>query len=159
MRKINFETEKYFECQGKKFFVTNSLGFARYRILQKISLEFGFSSSFEDIYNNQLKLVEYYNKHDYFNMSIVVYKNLEGIKNIEEKDDPAFRLCALFINEEGEDPTIYNEAMMKAKIDCWAKELEVSPFFYLAVSLVPAWMPAYQLLIRSGSKEEKEPIS
>lgn len=156
LRKIDFEKEKYFECGGKKFEVTDSLSFVRYRELQKLSLEFGFSATFEDIINNLKKTVELYNAHDYFNMSITVFKMLEGIKAIDDKDDPALRLCALFINEVDEDPTKYSDAMVKAKIDSWSKEMEVSPFFYLACSLIPAWMPLYQVAIQSGSKE-KEP--
>jgi len=156
MREIDFSKENYFECDGRKFFKTDSLSFARYRELQKIMIEFGFSATFEDIFNNLKTAVEYYNKHQYFDMSIVLYKIQEGIKNIETKDDAALRLCALFINEEGEDETKYNEGMMKAKIDCWAKELAVSPFFYLASSLIPGWMPAYQLVIHGGSEKEAE---
>jgi hypothetical protein len=155
LRRIDFSKEKYFECDGKKFEVTESLSFTRYRELQKISLEFGFSATFEDIFNNLKTGIDYYNKHDYFNMSITMYKIQEGIKNLEMKDDPSLRLCALFINEENEDPTKYSEAMMKSKIDSWGGELEISPFFYLAASLVPGWMPSYRLLIQNGSEEKK----
>ena len=156
LRKIDFDTEKYFECGGKTFYITDSLGFTRYKELQKISLEFGYSASMADVFNNLTKAQEFYNEHDYFSMSIVLYKIQEGIKNLEDKDDPALRLCTLFINEADEDTTTYNAALMKAKIDCWAKELEVSPFLSLAVSLVPGWMPAYEVSIRDGlEKEEK----
>lgn len=156
LRSIDFSVEKYFECQGKKFFVHDSLSFVRYRELQKLTIEFGFSVTFEDIFNNLTKAVDFYNKHDYFNMSITIYKIQEGIKGIETKDDPALRLCALFIDEDGEDPTVYSEPAMKAKIDCWGRELAVAPFFYLAASLVPNWMPSYLLTIQSGSKKVKE---
>ena len=156
LRKIDFGKEKYFECDGRKFYVNESLSFARYRELQKISLEFGFSATFEDIFNNLAKSIESYNKHDYFNMSITIYKIQEGIKNLPEKDDPALRLCALFINEENEDSTVYNEGVMKSKIDCWGKEIEVNGFFYLAASLVPGWMPFYLVSTQSGLEEEKK---
>jgi hypothetical protein len=156
LRKINFETEKIFTCDGKEFEVTETLSFTRYRELQKIMLEFGFSATFEDIFNNLGKAVESYNKHDYFNMSIILYKMQEGIKNLETKDDPSFRLCALFINEKDEDPTKYSEALMKSKIESWGKELEVTGFFYLAASLVPSWMPAYSIVSQGGSEEEKK---
>jgi len=150
LRQIDFIKEKNFECDGRKFEVTESLSFVRYRELQKIMIEFGFSATFEDIFNNLKKAVDLYNKHDYFNMSITVYKIQEGIKNLEEKDDPALRLCALFINEPDEDPTKYSDAMVQSKIESWGKEIEVNGFFYLAASLVPGWMPAYQLVIQSG---------
>jgi len=150
LRKIDFEKEKSFECGGRKFFVTDSPSFIRYREMQKIMIEFGFSASFEDIFNNLAKAIEFYNKQDFFQMSIIIYKIQEGIKNLETKDDPALRLCALFINEENEDTTKFNEAEMQSKIDCWASELEVFPFFCFANDIVPRWMPAYQLVIQSG---------
>ena len=156
LRKIDFEKENHFKCGGKEYFVIEDPGFIRFRELQKISLEFGYSATFEDIFNNLKSAVDSYNKHDYFNMSIVLYKIQEGIKNLEEKDDPALRLCALFIVEKDEDLTICNAAMMKAKIDCWAKELEVGPFLSLAVSLSPGWMPGYQMFIRNGLNQPKK---
>ena len=157
MRKLDFEKERYFECGGRHFEVTESLSFVRYRESQKIMLEFGFSSSFQDVYNNLMAAVDYFNKMKYYEMSIVLYKTLEGIKIITDKDNPSLRLCALFINEKDEDPTKFSEAMMKSKIDCWAEELEVGPFFYLAASLVLGWAPAYELHIRNTLNLEKEP--
>jgi hypothetical protein len=64
-------------------------------------------------------------------------------------------LCALFISETGEDVTVFDEAKMKDKIECWSKELDVSPFFHLAASLVDGWMPAYNITIRNTLNEEK----
>lgn len=154
LRKIDFSREKYFECGGKKFFVTDSLSFVRWRILQKISLEFGYSATFEQMFDNLKSAVASYDKHEYFNMSVTLYKIMEGIKNLEDKDDPALRICGLFVNEENEDPTVYSDALIQAKIDCWAKEISVDSFFYLAASLIPGWMPAYQILIRNGSEKE-----
>jgi hypothetical protein len=62
----------------------------------------------------------------------------------------------LFINEKDEDTTVVDEKKMKEKIDCWSKELEVSPFFHLAASLVDGWMPAYRLITRNTLKKESE---
>lgn len=156
LRKIDLLTEKYFECDGKKFYVTESLSFVRWRILQKISLEFGYSATFEDIFKKLGETLDAFNRHRYDEMCVIVHNVMNGIKNIEDKDDPALRLCALFINEEDEDPTVYNEALMQAKIDCWGKEILVDSFFYLAASLIPGWMPAYQILIRNGSEKEEK---
>ena len=156
LRKIDFIKEKNFECGGRKFHIDESLSFDRYKELQKIGIEFGFVATFEDIFKNLTKAIEAYNKHDYFNMSIVIYKIQEGIKNLEDKDDPALRICALFINEEDEDISAYNEALMKSKIDCWGGELSIDPFFYLAASLVPYWTNVYELHIRNGLQEAKD---
>lgn len=155
LRTINFE-DKVFECGGRKFFIRESLSFVRYRELQKISLEFGYSATFADIFNNLGKAVESFNKHRYDEMVITIHNIRTGIAKLESKDDPALRLCALFIDEEGEDPTVYDEGKMSDKIACWGGELDSRPFFHLAASLVLGWMPAYLLTIQNGSKEESQ---
>lgn len=154
LRKIDFEKDTDFECEGKHFYLTDSLGFVRYRKSQEIMLEFGFSASFLDIYHNLEIAKEYFDKGKYYNMAITHFKIMEGIKNLNEKDDPALRLCALFINEEDEDISKYDEALMKAKISCWASELEVGPFFYLAAGLVNHWTNAYEKAIQNGLAKE-----
>jgi hypothetical protein len=45
-------SEKHFECGGRKFYIQDSLSFNRYRELQKLNLEFGFSATFIDIFEN-----------------------------------------------------------------------------------------------------------
>jgi hypothetical protein len=151
LKTIDFDKESYFDCAGKRFIKTESISFNRFKEMQKILLELGFSATFVDIYNNYQKMIEAYNKHDYFAMSIIAYKSMEGIKNLEDKDHPALRLAALFINEENEDVTKYNEAEMKAKIDCWASELEVFPFIALAISIHEDWLKIYLKAMEGGS--------
>jgi hypothetical protein len=155
LRVINFDN-KHFECGGRKFYVKESLGFSRYRELQKINLEFGFSASFQDIFKHVREAWDFLNHTKLGEAAVVLHSIMFGVVNLEEKDDPALRLCALFIDEEGEDPTIYDEGKMREKIECWGKELDTLPFFQLAANLVPHWINAYQNVTQSGSKEEKQ---
>jgi hypothetical protein len=143
-------SKKHFECQGRKFYVKESLSFARYREMQKINLEFGYSASFHDIFKNIKTAWEYLNQTKLGEAAVVLHNVMYGVVSLEDKDDPALRLCALFIDEEGEDPTIYDEAKMKEKIDCWGKELDTLPFFQLASNIVPNWMQAYNLVLNDG---------
>lgn len=157
LRKLDFEKDKYFECGGRKFYVHDTLSFVRWREMQRINLEFGYSASFIDIYNNLDKAVQEFNKHQYFNMAVIINNIQSGIIRLDKKDDPAQRICALFINEEGEDLTTINDGIIKSKIDCWNKELDALPFFYLASSLVKGWMSAYEKIFQSGlTKIEEE---
>ena len=161
LRKLDFEKDKYFECGGRKFYVHDTLSFVRWREMQRINLEFGFSASFIDIYNNLDKAVQEFNKHNYFNMAVIINNIQNGVIRLDKKDDPAQRICALFINEEGEDITVINDGIIKSKLDCWNKELDSLPFFYLASSLVKGWMSAYEKVSRSGLTElanENDPL-
>jgi hypothetical protein len=152
LRTINFDN-KFFECDGRKFYVKESLSFARYVELQKLNLEFGFSGSFYDIYKNVKTAFDYLNTMKPAEGAVVLHNILKGIVSLDDKDIPALKICALFIDEEGEDPTVYDEGKMKEKIDCWGKELEILPFFQLAANLVPHWIEILKRLSQSGLAE------
>jgi len=155
MRVIDLKDK--FECGGRTFFIEDTLSFNRYRELQRLSIEFGFSRTFVDLFKDVQKCYDLMQTaKNYADVSVTLYNILTGTAMIEEKDAPALRLCALFINEKDEDTTVFDEKRMKEKIDCWSKELEVSPFFHLAASLVDGWMPAYKLTTRNTLTKVKE---
>lgn len=155
LQQIDF-TQRHFECQGRKFILKESLSFVRYRELQKLNLEFGFSATFYDIFKNIETAWNLLNSVKLAEAAVVLHNIMHGVVSLDEKEDPALRLCALFIDEEGEDPTKYDEAKMKEKIDYW-KELDVSPFFQLAADLIPKWLQSYNLISQNGlSQPQKE---
>jgi hypothetical protein len=154
LRVINFETDKHFECAGRKFYLRESLSFVRYRELQKINLEFGYSATFHDLFKRIREAWELLNAVKLGEAAVVLHNVMYGVVNLDQKEDPALRLCALFIDEEGEDPTVYNEAKMSDKIECWGKELAVDPFFHLAANLVSGWISAFNRISQNGLGEE-----
>jgi hypothetical protein len=154
LRVIDF-SKKHFECDGRKFYIKDTLSFARYRELQKLNLEFGYSATFHDVFNHIKEAWDFLNQTKLSEAAVVLHNIMYGVVSLEDKDDPALRLCALFIDEEGEDAIVYDEGKMREKIECWSKELAVLPFFQLAASLVPHWSAAYRVVIPDGSQEEK----
>jgi hypothetical protein len=161
LKTIDF-SQKHFECQGRKFYLKESLGFARYRELQKLNLEFGYSATFHDIFKQIKTAWDFLNATKLGEAAVVLHNIMYGVVSLDDKTDPALRLCALFIDEEGEDPTVYDEGKMREKIECWsAGGLDTLPFFQLAVSLVPHWTAAYKVVIPDGSgvvEESKESV-
>jgi hypothetical protein len=155
LKEVDF-SKRYFECDGRKFYLKDSLSFNRYRELEKVILEFGYSASFLDIFKNLRTAWDHLNNMKLGDAAVTLHNIMYGIKNLEEKHSPALRICALFIDEEGEDPTVYDEGKMREKIDCWSKELSVTPFFQLAASLVPNWINAYKIVSQSGLKKERK---
>lgn len=153
LRTIDF-SKKHFECGGRRFTLKDTLSFARYRELQKLNLEFGYSATFHDTFKHLREAWDLLNQTKLGEAAVVLHNIMFGVVALEEKDDPAFRVCALFIDYEGEDPAIYDEGTMRDKIDCWARELDVTPFFQLAASLVPYWTNAYRIVSQNGSKAE-----
>jgi len=157
LRTIDFKY-KQFECGGRTFFVQDSLSFNRYRELQRISIEFGFSTTFIDLFKEVKKAYDFVQTNkNWGDLAVTLYNIIAGVSNLDEKDAPALRLCALFINEAEEDVTVYDELKIKDKINCWSKELDISPFFNMAVNLVNGWMPAYKVTSQSILNKESEP--
>lgn len=155
MKELDF-SQKVFECDGSKWYVEDSISFARYRALEEIAIEFGYSATFADIFKNLRKLWDNQNQLKFAENSVLIHNMMKGIVNLEEKKpDAALRICALFINEENEDRLEYNETKMREKIDRWGKECDVRPFFHLAGSVVNGWLPAYKIAINTFSQEEK----
>ena len=153
LKVIDF-SKKYFEAGGRKWYVKDSLSFNRYRELQKVILEFGYSATFVDIFKNLRVAWDHLNSLRLGDAAVTIHNIMYGIKNLEQKDDAALRICALFIDEMGEDATVYDEGKMREKIDCWAGECSVTPFFQLAANLVPSWINAYKIVSQSGLREE-----
>ena len=156
LRTIDF-SKRFFECGGRKYTVTpDKLSFARYRELQKINLEFGYSVTFNDLFKNIRTAWDLLNAVKLGEAAVVLHNIMYGVVSLEEKDDPAWRICALFINEEGEDVSTYDEGKMREKIDVWGKELDALPFFHLAADLTLGWREGYRQLIQDGLKKAEE---
>ena len=102
LRVIDF-AQKNFECQGRKFYVKDTLSFTRYRELQKINLEFGYSATFHDTFKHIREAWDLLNSTKLGEAAVILHNIMYGLVSLEDKDDPALRLCALFIDEEGED--------------------------------------------------------
>jgi hypothetical protein len=156
LRIIDLTKEK-FECDGRTFYRQSSLSFNRYRELQRVSIEFGFSRTFLDVYKSVQKSYDLIQTAKNFgDVAVSLYNILAGIGELGEKEDPALRLCALFLNEADEDVAVYDELKMKSKIECWAKELDVSPFLAMASGIVSDWMPVYKLISQNTLKRKPE---
>jgi len=153
LKTLDFK-EKHFTCGGRTFYIQESLSFNRYRELQRLSIEFGFSNTFIDIYKAVQKIREALNNVKFVEAAVLTENILIGVGNLAEKEDPALRLCALFINEDNEDVSVFDDKVMRNKIECWEKELDVNPFFNLAASLVHGWMPAYKITTQNISSEK-----
>lgn len=159
LRTLDFEKEKSFKCGGKTYNIKDTLSFVRFKELQKLNLEFGYNATFQNIFERVSEAMNKMNEVKFVDAAVTLHNILVGIKNLDEKYDVAFRVCALFIDAEDEDPTVYDEAKMNEKIESWSKELDVMPFFQLAATVVPHWTIAYETLLKSGLDRAAEKAS
>lgn len=157
VRKLDAGT-KTFECGGHKYVIRETLSFNRFEKLKEFSLEFGFSATFKDIFMNLKKVWEHMNKLQLGEAAVIVHNIMKGITLLEQKNDVSFRIAALFINEEGEDDTVYDELRADEKIAVWGKELEASFFLNFAAALVSHWIAAYKLTLEDISERAEKTV-
>jgi hypothetical protein len=156
LRKVDFK-EGMFECGGRTFYLQDSLSFNRFRVMEHLAIEFGLSRDFAEVYKDLKKLEGHLQTgKNYVDAAVLLSNIIGGVALIDTKDAPALRMCALFINEKDEDTTVYDEMKEKDKIACWGRELDVSPFFHLAASLVDGYLPAYRLTLKDGFQRKSE---
>lgn len=155
LRKLEPGTQ-YFECAGKKYYISDKLSFTKFEKLSEWSLEFGFSATFKDIFIQLRKQYDLLNQMKLADAIVVNHNLMSGIVNLEQKNNVAFRICALFILEEGENEVEYNEAKINEKIEFWGKELDAAFFLNFAASIIPNWIAAYSLVSQSISEKQNQ---
>jgi len=148
-------TQKKFTANGKTYHIRKSMSFDRYRMYEKLQIEVGYGANFKQIYDNVKAAYDLVNKSEFANTAVKLHNILAGIKTIESRQIPALRICALFINAEGEDEKVITEEMIDEKIADWEAEgYDIFPFFQLAINSIPDFSLAYKVLSQIHSQTE-----
>jgi len=148
-------TQKKFTANGKTYHIRKSMSFDRYRMYEKLQIEVGYGANFKQIYDNVKAAYDLVNKSEFANTAVKLHNILAGIKTIESRQIPALRICALFINADGEDEKVITEEMIDEKIADWEAEgYDIFPFFQLAINSIPDFSLAYKVLSQIHSQTE-----
>ena len=149
---------KQFTANGKKYHISKALSVERWRYFEDYQALVGFGRSFQDIFEQVKKAYEALQHPKIADASVYLHNILMGVKEkLEERHDPGLMLCALFINREGEDETVYDEEVMKSKILDWQKEgYAMADFFSLAFNLVPFFTDNYKDVLENISNQQKK---
>jgi len=156
LKKLPFDKSE-FVANGKTYKIKNTLTIARHAEFEKLQNHFGFGLTFDGIVEKLNQAIDFANKGKGIEAWNVVLNLKEGIAyNMDSRAHPALLLCSLFIIEEGEDLTTWNEKEQRAKIDDWNKEgYDVNDFFVLASNLVQNFIPIYGEISQRTSKGKK----
>ena len=158
-------SKSYFEANGKKYHVTKNLCIERWRHFEDLQAMVGFGRTFEDLFTAFKDIWAFLDEKGgakVASASIVCHNAMTGIKTkLEERHHPSLMLCALFINYEGEDEKVYDEEILKAKINDWQEEgYDVNDFFQLAWNLVPSFIETYnEDIVNTSNLTKKEQSS
>jgi hypothetical protein len=153
MKSINFELG-FFEADGRKFYLTETLTIERFIEYEKLQNSMGFNLTFKQIFDSLNDVYRLINANKILDGGIKLYNLMNGIaERVDGKIHPALEICALFVVEEDEDISKYDGALAKSKIEAWKKEgYAMQDFFTLAVNLVEGFTESYRDFTENISK-------
>lgn len=150
-------TKPTFPANGKIYKIRKSMSFERHRMYEKLQLEVGYGATFIQLYEHVKEIFELCNKMEFAQIAVKSHNILTGIKNVESRQVPVLKLCALFINAEGEDEQVITEEMIDEKIADWEAEgYDILPFFQLAINSIPGFSLAFKILSQTSLTEKEK---
>jgi len=152
-----------FEANGKKYIVEDKLSIARSIEASKLELELFelntktlkgvLISAYNDLNGtNKDKTVKF------ADAAIKIHNLVNKIdKNLNFKDVPVLRYCALYVNEEKEDRRTITDEQITSKINDWQEGgLEFTGFFLLVLSVLPSVKKDFSKFMEGILEKAKE---
>ena len=149
-----------FTANGKIYKVQSVLSITRFCEFQILEKEIAFSMTFKNVFDEINEACELFDEARSFGEIAEARTKLDnlrrGIAKLEEKQPTALKLCALFINTEDEDATIWNQDLMNAKIEDWKIEgIAIQDFFQFALNSVNGFIGIYKKMSEATSEKIK----
>lgn len=149
LKRIDFETGK-FTANDVNYTVSQYLSIERYCEFQILEKELAYGTSFEAMYRNLDRAEQELNKTHFVDAAVLLADIKRGILKVQEREPVVLKICALFINADGEDLTKITADMIELKIHNWKVEgLSMNDFFTVAASSVNGFLGIYQSVTQS----------
>lgn len=159
LKRIDIEAGK-FTANGINYTIEQNLSIERYAEFQILEKEMAYGLTTKGLFARLKKLFELINKMKFAEASVMVNDLLRGVSKLEERQPTVLKICALFINADGENRATINKDMIEKKINDWKAEgLSMNDFFTLAASTVNGFLEIYKnisQLISEGLTEESQ---
>ena len=145
-----------FVANGVTYKARGKLALGRFMRFERYSIEAGYGVTFEQLFNKMKDAFNDLEKSKAASASVKVHNVISRIaEKIDERVHPVLKLCALFINYEGEDWKVWDEEIETKKINDWIAEgLDTQDFFTLGFNLVINFIPIYNEILEGISSEE-----
>lgn len=112
-----------FTAGGKTFIVYGSLNIERYTVLQELEVRSIYGADYGQLHKAFLKWVELKNMQKPFDADTHLRNTFEGVlRKTNKQYDPLLLICTLFMCDEQEDRTQWDEANANEKIKLWSEE-------------------------------------
>ncbi len=154
---------KEFTANGKAYRVYHTVSFDRYEAYELLQVEVGLARTFTQFQSELREAYDLCNevasgKKVFADLAVLLRDMMVGTALVGERQThPVLRMCALFINREGEDVRYIDEALIESKVNDWRIEgIDMGFFFAFALRSIPGFIEAYKAVSRDTSERELE---
>lgn len=128
------------------YLLASSLSIARYIEFEKKQAGAAYGVTFDDIHKAWCDVEDALNKVKFVEAAAIIANMKQAIlRGGDKKKHLVLQICALFLNEEGEDVGVYREEVMDAKIQDWLDSgVDYKDFFQFTVNIVPGLLAVLQ---------------
>lgn len=151
-----------FTANGKVYRVYSSVSIDRWEHYELLQVEAGLGRTFQQFVDTLREGLRLCNevatgKPVFADLTVLLRDTLVGVTLIDEGRRPAIlKMCALFINREGEDIRFIDEGLMESKINDWRQAgISLRFFFRFALRSIPGFYEAFTVLSQGTSTQEE----
>lgn len=143
-----------FEANNKTYIIEDKLSIIRSVEASKLELEL-FDLTANKVKNQLIQAYNDLNQAKMADASVKIHNLVSSFdKNLQFKELPVLRYCALYINEKGEDRRVIDKEMIETKIQDWQEGgYDLNGFFLLVLSVLPSVRKDYIKYIQDTSKD------
>lgn len=155
LKRLN-PNERVFVANGNKYFISSELSVARFHEFQILQLEINLNLTLQDVGVKLAEWAKLKNQQRALDADILIWKLIEGVQNVGQREHVLLRVCALYMNRENEDLGTISEDMISQKIEDWA-EYNVNDFFGRALNSTNGFYANYNAMLQTISGQKEKP--
>ncbi len=117
----DFSANSFVSPSGKKYIIYPTLSTARFEVFERMQIEMEYGVSLSAFRKEVSDTYDLLNKAKPADAAVKLYNMVNGLSRIENKQPhPLLLICTLFICEESEDQSTWNEAEAAEKVTDWS---------------------------------------
>lgn len=146
-----------FVANGKLYTVSHTFAIGRFSAVEELEEELIALGDKLSCHQVMLSAMAQINQINFGGAYTTLFNKIESDQRNARLTHYMLRMCAAYINYEGEDVRYLTEEVIKAKMNDWSEEgLPVLPFYSFAVSVCNAAMERYRKPLAHLLNEAKE---
>jgi len=161
LEKIDILNEGEFVANGKKYFLEPEISIERYKMMNKLELEIGYSTTFKKHYKGLNDLYALLNNMKLVDASIKLRDVMESMNRMDDQNNhhPILKYCTLILNTKDEDRRAVDEKVMAEKIEDWEKSgIPISCFFVVVLHSVNGLLESYKEIIQKTFQNQNHEL-